>query len=120
MAGWNRGRIHSKRHIDFEFGLCVFGTARLYVDDELLIDNETEQRGGGSFFNVGIVEETGIKSVVAGSHTASKLFSLVALLPKSRALTESCPLVAAECALAAPESSTRTRRSKRLSSLQIL
>ncbi|KAG9252387.1 glycoside hydrolase superfamily [Emericellopsis atlantica] len=51
---------------DFQFGLCVFGTARLYVDGELLIDNETEQRGGGSFFNVGTVEETGIKSVVAG------------------------------------------------------
>lgn len=51
---------------DFEFGLCVFGTARLYVDGELLIDNETVQRGGGSFFNVGTVEETGVMSVVAG------------------------------------------------------
>ncbi|KAJ4142983.1 beta-glucosidase [Fusarium oxysporum] len=51
---------------DFEFGLCVFGTARLYVDGELLIDNETVQRPGGSFFNVGTVEETGIKKVAAG------------------------------------------------------
>ncbi|KAF5962400.1 glycoside hydrolase family 3 [Fusarium bulbicola] len=51
---------------DFEFGLCVFGTARLYVDGELLIDNETVQRPGGSFFNVGTVEETGIKKVTAG------------------------------------------------------
>ncbi|WQF77170.1 Putative glycoside hydrolase, family 3, glycoside hydrolase family 3 domain, immunoglobulin [Colletotrichum destructivum] len=50
----------------FEFGLCVHGTARLYVDGELLIDNETVQRGGGSFFNVGTVEETGILHVVAG------------------------------------------------------
>lgn len=50
----------------FEFGLCVFGTGRLYIDDELLIDNETEQRSGGSFFNVGTVEETGVKHVVAG------------------------------------------------------
>ncbi|KAM0325856.1 hypothetical protein ACHAQA_007159 [Verticillium albo-atrum] len=51
---------------DFEFGLCVYGTAKLYVDGKLLIDNETVQRGGGSFFNVGTVEETGIKGVVAG------------------------------------------------------
>ncbi|GKT84276.1 glycoside hydrolase family 3 [Colletotrichum tofieldiae] len=50
----------------FEFGLCVHGTARLYVDGELLIDNETVQRSGGSFFNVGTVEESGIKDVVAG------------------------------------------------------
>jgi beta-glucosidase len=51
---------------DFEFGLCVFGTARLYVDGELVVDNETVQRSGGSFFNVGTVEETGIRRVEAG------------------------------------------------------
>jgi beta-glucosidase len=51
---------------EFEFGLTVFGTGKLYLDDELLIDNETEQRSGGSFFNVGTVEETGIKQVNAG------------------------------------------------------
>ncbi|KAL6408745.1 beta-glucosidase [Ilyonectria robusta] len=51
---------------EFEFGLCVFGTARLYIDDELLIDNETVQRRGGSFFNVGTVEETGVKKLTAG------------------------------------------------------
>lgn len=50
----------------FEFGLCVFGTARLYVDDELVVDNETVQRPGGTFFNVGTVEETGVKHLVAG------------------------------------------------------
>ncbi|WYZ45790.1 hypothetical protein EsH8_IX_000015 [Colletotrichum jinshuiense] len=50
----------------FEFGLCVHGTARLYVDDKLLVDNETTQRSGGSFFNVGTVEETAVKDVVAG------------------------------------------------------
>jgi beta-glucosidase len=51
---------------EFEFGLTVFGTGRLYLDDELLIDNETKQRSGGSFFNVGTVEETGVKQVRAG------------------------------------------------------
>ncbi|KAH8590033.1 glycosyl hydrolase family 3 N terminal domain-containing protein [Bisporella sp. PMI_857] len=51
---------------DFEFGLTVFGTGRLYIDDELLVDNESKQRNGGSFFNVGTVEETGIKRVIKG------------------------------------------------------
>lgn len=52
---------------DHEFGLTVFGTGKLYLDDEMLIDNETEQRSGGSFFNVGTVEETGIKHLKAGT-----------------------------------------------------
>ncbi|KAK0100779.1 hypothetical protein ONS95_007228 [Cadophora gregata] len=52
---------------DFEFGLTVFGTGKLYIDNELLIDNETTQRSGGSFFNVGTVEETRIKHVEAGT-----------------------------------------------------
>jgi beta-glucosidase len=51
---------------DYEFGLTVFGTGKLYIDDELLIDNETVQKSGGSFFNVGTVEETGVKSLTAG------------------------------------------------------
>ncbi|KAM5356763.1 hypothetical protein ACJ41O_003409 [Fusarium nematophilum] len=51
---------------DFELGLCVFGTARLYVDGELVVDNETVQHPGGSFFNVGTVEETGVIQVEAG------------------------------------------------------
>lgn len=51
---------------DYEFGLTVFGTGKLYLDDELLIDNDTVQRSGGSFFNVGTVEETGIKNLKGG------------------------------------------------------
>jgi beta-glucosidase len=52
---------------DYEFGLTVFGTGKLYLDDDMLIDNETVQRSGGSFFNVGTVEETGIKRPTAGT-----------------------------------------------------
>ncbi|TVY46446.1 putative beta-glucosidase I [Lachnellula occidentalis] len=51
---------------EFEFGLTVHGTGKLYVDGEVLVDNETTQRPGGSFFNVGTVEETGIKHIEAG------------------------------------------------------
>jgi beta-glucosidase len=45
---------------DYEFGLTVHGTGNLYLGDELLVDN------GGSFFNVGTVEEVGVKSQKAG------------------------------------------------------
>jgi hypothetical protein len=51
---------------DYEFGLTVFGTGKLYLDGELLIDNETVQRSGGSFFNVGTVEEIGVRNLKAG------------------------------------------------------
>lgn len=51
---------------DYEFGLTVHGTGKLYLDDELLVDNETVQRSGGSFFNVGTVEEIGVKQLKAG------------------------------------------------------
>jgi beta-glucosidase len=50
----------------YEFGLTVFGTGKLYLDDELLVDNETVQRSGGSFFNVGTVEEIGSRKLKAG------------------------------------------------------
>ena len=46
--------------------MTVFGTWELYIDDESLVDNEIKQRSGGSFFNVGTVEESGTKRVVAG------------------------------------------------------
>ncbi|KAG5773278.1 hypothetical protein H9Q73_012177 [Fusarium xylarioides] len=41
----------------FEFGLAVYGSARLYVDGQLLIDNNLVQRGGTFFFGKGTVEE---------------------------------------------------------------
>ncbi|KAL3422810.1 beta-glucosidase [Phlyctema vagabunda] len=44
---------------DFELGLCVYGTAKLFVDGKLVVDNETKQTQGTSFFNCGTVEEKG-------------------------------------------------------------
>lgn len=51
---------------NFEFGLTVYGTAKLYIDGEMVVDNETKQRSGGTFFNTGTVEETGRKQLKAG------------------------------------------------------
>lgn len=50
----------------YEFGLTVNGTAKLYIDDELIIDNETHQTAGESFFNSGTIEETGTMKLEAG------------------------------------------------------
>lgn len=60
------GFFSAEEDCDFQFGLTVFGTGKLYIDDELVVDNETKQRNGGSFFNVGTVEEIGVKRVVKG------------------------------------------------------
>lgn len=51
---------------EFQLGLCVYGTAKLYVDGELLIDNETIQRKGTMFFCCGTVEEKGILPIKKG------------------------------------------------------
>ncbi|KAK9492032.1 putative beta-glucosidase K [Lipomyces doorenjongii] len=41
----------------FEFGLAVYGSARLFVDGQLLIDNSVVQRGGTFYFGKGTLEE---------------------------------------------------------------
>jgi beta-glucosidase len=51
---------------DFEMGLGVYGTAKLYVNGEVLIDNETKQRKGALFFNCGTVEERAILPIKKG------------------------------------------------------
>ncbi|KAK6454752.1 beta-glucosidase [Scheffersomyces xylosifermentans] len=45
---------------DYEFGVAVFGTALLYVDDKLVVDNKTVQQRGNTFFNSGSREERGV------------------------------------------------------------
>jgi beta-glucosidase len=41
----------------FEFGLTVFGSANLYIDDKIVIDNTSVQRSGNFCFGKGTVEE---------------------------------------------------------------
>jgi beta-glucosidase len=52
----------------YEFGLTVAGTGLLYIDDELVVDNKTEQRHGTSFFGIGTLEERGSRYLEAGKH----------------------------------------------------
>lgn len=45
------------RTAQFELGLAVYGAAKLFINDDLVIDNCTIQRGGTFFFGKGTVEE---------------------------------------------------------------
>lgn len=44
---------------EYQFSLSVAGTAKLYVDSELVVDNATKQVPGDSFFGSGTREEIG-------------------------------------------------------------
>jgi beta-glucosidase len=50
----------------YDFGLCVQGTGRLYIDGNLLVSNVENQRPGSSFLGLGTLEETGSKELIAG------------------------------------------------------
>ena len=50
----------------YDFGVTVQGTAKLFIDDELVVDNATVQRPGEAFFGGGTVEEIGSKQLEAG------------------------------------------------------
>jgi beta-glucosidase len=55
-----------ERDTDFEFGLTVAGRAKLYVDDNLVVDNWTRQKRGDAFFGTGTVEERGVVKLQKG------------------------------------------------------
>ncbi len=51
---------------DYRFGCQVFGTAVVYLDGKLLIDNKTTQTKGTFCFSSGTVEETAVAHLEAG------------------------------------------------------
>ena len=60
------GTFEAEKDGEYEFGLCVYGSGNLYVNDELVIDNETTQRQGQAFFGSGSAEEKGIVKLEKG------------------------------------------------------
>ncbi|KAH6711685.1 beta-glucosidase precursor [Leptodontidium sp. MPI-SDFR-AT-0119] len=50
----------------YDFGVCVQGTARLYIDGKLIVSNVENQRSGPSFLGSGTLEEVGTVEMVAG------------------------------------------------------
>jgi len=66
----------------YEFGLVVCGTAKLFVNDELVIDNATAQTLGTAFYNSGTVEEKGAIPVTEGeTYTVRVEFGSAATSP---------------------------------------
>ncbi|KIV84809.1 hypothetical protein PV11_00566 [Exophiala sideris] len=52
---------------EYEIGLAVSGTGKVYVNGECVVDNETKQRRGDSFAGTGTVEEIGVLKMDAGT-----------------------------------------------------
>ncbi|KAI0470724.1 beta-glucosidase [Xylariaceae sp. FL0804] len=51
------GTMTAEEDCEFEFGVVVSGTANLYVNDELVVNNSEKQRPGDAFFGSGTAEE---------------------------------------------------------------
>lgn len=52
---------------NYDFGLCVYGTANLYINDELVIENSTNQKQGTVFYGAGTIEEKAHIPLTAGT-----------------------------------------------------
>lgn len=51
---------------EYEFSCSAAGTAQVFVDDKLVVDNKTKQTPGDSFFGAGTQEEIGSIKLEAG------------------------------------------------------
>lgn len=67
---------------DYDFGLSVFGTGKLFIQGNLIIDNESTQQGGDSFYGSGTIEEVGTVRLKAGIDYTLKI--LYASAPTSK------------------------------------
>lgn len=60
------GTFTPEETTDWEFGVSVAGTAKVYVDEQLVIDNATKQYQGSNFFGAGTREERATIALEAG------------------------------------------------------
>ncbi|CAN8105852.1 unnamed protein product [Discula destructiva] len=60
------GSFVADEDCEWELSLVVIGTAKLYANGKLVVDNETTQTPGDTFFNQGTVEEKGRLAVKRG------------------------------------------------------
>ena len=67
---------------DYDFGLSVYGTGSLFIQGDLIIDNESKQRAGDSFYGTGTLEEIGTVRLKAGENYTLKI--LYASAPTSK------------------------------------
>lgn len=67
------GSLVAESDCSYEIGMGVYGTAKLFVNGELLIDNATKQTKGTMFFNCGTIEEKGILPMKKGETYTFKI-----------------------------------------------
>lgn len=60
------GTFTPEETCDYEFSLSVAGIGKVYVDGKMVIDNETEQTPGDSFFGSGTIDEIGRMNLEKG------------------------------------------------------
>ncbi|CAI7596254.1 unnamed protein product [Penicillium pancosmium] len=67
------GSLTPEKTAVWDFGVMCHGTAVLYINDKLVVDNATQQRAGGSFFGSGTVEELGFVELQKGTRYEFRL-----------------------------------------------
>lgn len=60
------GTFTPEETTEYEFSVSVAGTAKLYIDNKLVVDNETKQTPGDSFFGTGTRDEIGTMKLEKG------------------------------------------------------
>lgn len=67
------GYFCADRTGDYELGLCIYGTGKLYVDGKEVVDNASKQRQGTVMYGCGTVEEKGTYQMEKGKTYHIKL-----------------------------------------------
>ena len=73
----------------YDFGLTVSGTAKLFIDDELLVDNTHNQRPGTAYFGTATVEE--IQSIDLVKGKTYKVTAKFGTAPTAEKMTQGTP-----------------------------
>lgn len=60
------GTLAVEETLEYAFGLTVAGTGKIFPDGECIVDNETDQQPGESFFGVGSTEKRAIVGLERG------------------------------------------------------
>lgn len=69
----------------YDFGMTLLGTAKLYIDDKLVLDCTKDQEDGSSFFGEGTKEKIGSIELTAGTAYSVRLeFGSEATSPRER------------------------------------
>ncbi|KIV89631.1 hypothetical protein PV10_07017 [Exophiala mesophila] len=60
------GTFTPEETAEYEFSLACAGSGKIFVNGELVVDNETVQRPGNTFFGAGTAEEIGVLKLEQG------------------------------------------------------